>query len=63
MPSVGNYAQLHMFYIWGLAILLLGGVLAYGMLRTGRLSRRELKQLEQNAREAQRKNDPQKRSV
>jgi hypothetical protein len=62
MPSVGNFLQLHMFYIWGIAIVLLGIALAYGMMKTGRLSRRERKQLERNAREAQRRDDPQKTS-
>ena len=52
MPNVGNYFQLHMFYIWGVAIVLLGIVLAYGMMKTGRLSRRERMQLERNALEA-----------
>jgi hypothetical protein len=60
MPNVGNYTEMHMFYIIGIAIVILGGVLAYGMMRTGRLSRRERTQLEQNARFAQRRDDPQK---
>jgi hypothetical protein len=63
MPSVGNYFQLHMFYIWGIAIVILGAVLAYGMIKTGRLSRRERKQLERNTLEAQRRDDPQKTST
>jgi hypothetical protein len=62
MPSVGNYFQLHMFYILGVAIVLLGVVLAYGMMKTGRLSQRERKQLDRNALEAQRRDDPQKAS-
>jgi hypothetical protein len=63
MPSVGNYFQLHMFYILGIAIVLLGAALAYGMMKTGRLSRRERRQLERNALEAQRRDDPQKTST
>jgi hypothetical protein len=63
MPSVGNYFQLHIFYILGISIVLLGAVLAYGMIITGRLSRRERRQLERNALEAQRRDDPQKRSM
>ena len=46
MPNVGNYTEMHMFYIIGIAIVILGGVLAYGMMRTGRLTRRERTQLE-----------------
>jgi hypothetical protein len=52
-----------MFYIWGIAIVLLGAVLAYGMIKTGRLSQRQRKQLERNALEAQRRDDPQKTST
>jgi hypothetical protein len=63
MPSIGTYVQLHMFYIWGIAIVLLGAALYYGMLKTGRLSRHERKQLERNAVEAQRRDDPQKTST
>ena len=52
-----------MFYIWGIAIVLLAVVLAYGIMKTGRLSRRQRKQPERNALEAQRRDDPQKTST
>jgi hypothetical protein len=62
MPSVGTYFQLHMFYIWGVAIVVLGAVLAYGMMKSGRLSRRERVQLDRNTAAAQNRDDPQKRN-
>jgi hypothetical protein len=63
MPSVGNYFQLHMFYILGIAIVILGAVLTYGMIKTGRPSECERKQLERKSLEAQRRDDPQKTST
>ena len=63
MTGVGMYMgniTVQMFYVWGVAIALLGGALAYGIMKTSRLSRREKKQLEQNARLAQQRDDPQK---
>jgi hypothetical protein len=62
MPSVGTYFQLHMFYILGIAIVVLGAVLAYGMMKSGRLSRRERVQLDRNTVAAQNRDDPQKRN-
>jgi hypothetical protein len=61
MLSVGDYYSAHMIYIWAAAIVLLGIVIAYGVTRSGRLSRRERRQLDENTRVAQNRDDPQKR--
>ena len=61
MLSVGDYYTANMIYIWGIAIVLLGAIIAYGMMRSGRLGRRERRQLDENTRAAQNRDDPQKR--
>jgi hypothetical protein len=61
MLSVGDYFSAHMIYLWAAAIVLLGIVIAYGVTRSGRLSRRERRQLDENTRAAQNRDDPQKR--
>jgi hypothetical protein len=55
-----GHASVNMFYIWAIAIVILGGLLFYGISRTGRLRRSERAQLDDNTRAAHRRDDPQK---
>jgi hypothetical protein len=61
MMTLGHISM-EMLYIWAIAIVVLGAVLAYGIKKSGRLSRREREHLDENTRLAQRRDDPQKRS-
>jgi hypothetical protein len=49
-----------MFYIWGIAIIVLGLVLLYGVRKSGHLRRSERAQLDRNTVKAQVRDDPQK---
>jgi hypothetical protein len=60
MTSVGDPFTAHMIYIWAVAIIVLAVVVVYGMMRSGRLNRRERRQLDENTRAAQNRDDPQK---
>jgi hypothetical protein len=55
-----GHGSVDMFYIWGLAIIVLGVALFYGMRKSGHLRRSERARLEHNARAAQVRDDPQK---
>jgi hypothetical protein len=59
MMTLGHISM-QMLYIWAIAIVVLGAVLVYGIKKSGRLSRREREQLDENTRLAQRRDDPQK---
>ena len=61
MMTLGHISM-QMLYIWAIGIVILGAVLAYGIKKSGRLSRRETEQLDENTRLAQRRDDPKKRS-
>jgi hypothetical protein len=63
MSGVGmilGHTSVQLFYILGAAIILLGVVIWFGVRRTSQLTRRERIELEENARFAQRRDDPQK---
>lgn len=61
MMTLGHISM-QILYIWAIAIVVLGAVLAYGIKKSGRLSRHEREQLDENTRLAQRRDDPQKRA-
>src|ERR1700748_1764721 len=50
--------QVSTFWMWGIAIVVLGLALAYGIARSGRLSRRERGNLDRNTVGMQQREDP-----
>jgi hypothetical protein len=57
-----GHTSVELFYLLGVGIVILGAALAFGIMRTRRLSRRERERLDENTRLAQRRDDPQKTS-
>jgi hypothetical protein len=55
-----GHMSVDMFYIWGLAIIVLGAVLLWGMRRGGNLRPGERATLDRNTQSAQVRDDPQK---
>jgi hypothetical protein len=52
--------QISTFWVWGIAIVILGLVLAYGIAKSGRLRRSEREKLERNTVATQQREDPRK---
>jgi hypothetical protein len=50
-----------MLWLWVVGAVVLGCILAYGILRAGRLGRSERERLDRNTKKTQRAEDPQKR--
>lgn len=57
-----GHASVVLFYIIGLGVVVLGIALFFGMRKAGKLRRDERERLDQNARMAQRRDDPDKRA-
>jgi hypothetical protein len=55
-----GHVSVNMFYIWAIAIIILGSFLFYGITRSGRLRRSERAQLDDNTKAAQARDDPHK---
>jgi hypothetical protein len=52
--------QVSTFWVWGIAIVILGLVLAYGIAKSGRLRRTEREKLDRNTVATQQREDPRK---
>jgi hypothetical protein len=52
--------QVSTFWVWGIAIVILGVVLAYGIAKSGRLRRSEREKLDRNTVATQQREDPRK---
>jgi hypothetical protein len=50
-----------LIFVWVIGVVVLGLVLAYGIVRAGRLRRGERERLDRNTRRTQQVEDPQKR--
>ena len=50
-----------MLWLWVIGAVVLGCILAYGILRAGRLGRSERERLDRNTKKTQQAEDPQKR--
>jgi hypothetical protein len=57
---LGDLSAKAVWLMW-IGAFVLGAAILYGVLKTGRLSRSEQAQLDQNTEAAQRRDDPQKR--
>ncbi|MBR0995517.1 hypothetical protein JQ580_32885 [Bradyrhizobium japonicum] len=51
-----------LLWLWFIGAFVLGGAILYGVLKSGRLNRRDRALLDRNTEAAQRRDDPQKRS-
>jgi hypothetical protein len=50
-------------WMWFIGAFVLGGAMLYGVLKSGRLRRSERARLDYNTEQAQRRDDPQKRTA
>ena len=56
-----GYASSQMLWLWFIGAFVLGGILVYGVMKSGHLRRSERAQLDRNTEARQRQEDPYKR--
>lgn len=60
--NVASPTSYGMLWLWVIGVIILGLVIAYGVIRAGRVRRSERARLDQRTAETQRQEDPLKRS-